>query len=231
MGPIIQPQFGYDKPVLWNTWDKLSYYVGYYDDENISSKYFNLICEIYESKEKNFSGWEQVYRSINALEILGNQNNISAESLDIMNIATFLSYTKFSEYDSDNFYSSAQDFVNVADSMNFLDSETKQGQSLIASLDLCNIYDQYKPAIYHVFRDAHMIWLAYPADAYKYIIKKQRMEYIGTEEEWFVYRDDFIKGLLESDFLFHTDFCFHLYSEAAENNLVEELSSLTKEFC
>jgi len=231
MGSIIQPEFGYDKPSLWNMWNKLSYYVGYYNDEDIPNKYFNLICEIYESKQKNFSGWEQVSRSLNAIEILGQQTNLSEDSIDIMSISTFLAYTQFCEYDSDNFYSSAKDFVNVADIMNFVESDTKQGQSLIASLDLCTIYDQYKPPIYHSFRDAHMIWLAYPADAYKYIIKKQRMEYLGTEEEWFVYRDDFIKGLLESDFLFHTDFCFHLYSEAAENNLVEELSSLTKDFC
>jgi predicted metal-dependent HD superfamily phosphohydrolase len=230
MGSIIQPQFGYDKPALWNIWNKTCYYVGYYDEDEIANKYFNLISEIYESKEKNFSGWEQVYRSLNALEILGKQSNISEASMDIMNIATFLTYTQFIEYDSDSFYSSARDFVNVADSMNFLESETKQGQSLIASLDLCNIYDQYKSPIYHVFRDAHMIWLAYPPEAYGYIIQKQRMEFLGSEEEWFVYRDDCIRNLLESDFLFHTDFCFHLYSEAAETNLVEELKSLTKEF-
>jgi len=231
MGSIIQPHFGYDKPFLWNIWKKTCNFIGYFKDEDeILEKTFELFSEINETENKSFSGWEQIQRTLFAIDILGPQCKVSEMNIDLMIFSTFFAYVHFDEYDSNCFARASKDLLDISDIIDLMDSDAQRSVSLVSSLDLCSIYDQYKPEMYHVFHDANLIWLAYPNDAYKYLIKKQRMEFAGTDEEWVNYRDNFILNQMESDFIFHTDFCYHLYNEAAQHNLQEEFHNLNKEY-
>lgn len=219
----IRSQFGYSLDTLWKRWNNIVDRLSYRDNDTVRAKWFNLLNEQYESKDKTFSTWEQVYRSIDAIDNLVQVNNVSENTQDIMVFATFFSYFHFDQKNCDSFSDSAEISFDCSESFELLESDSRKVHSLITSLDMASVFDQYQNVMYHVMRDAHFIWLAYPPAGYLEIAEKLCLEFNDVDPLWISYRKSWISEYFESEFLFHTDFCFHNYSEAAQNNLMDEL--------
>lgn len=230
MNPRTINPFTYKKDFLYDKWQECIYNLSYdWKSEIVSDKWFSLLDEYYTRSENFFSTWSRVENSINAImEFCADTNKVSVNNEDLLVFASFFSYIDYDLTNCDNFLDSAILANNCCLDLEIGNNDSKTVYSLLSNLDYKFVYESESNIIYKVFRDTNLIWNAVNSGNYFTLIERMRNETKMSDELWKKFRLFSAKEMLESQPVMHTDYFFYSYSEQIQNNLLDEINSLSK---